>query len=119
MLRRLPSNRTILMTLYGTGVRRAELTRLRSATSIADAWSCTFRAAKAGKTDVMLSPVLLEELRAHWLPRPPRQRLPSDGFFERDASNLLSVLSTHPHVGSEKALASLWSSSREVVRLFL
>jgi integrase len=81
MLRRLPSNRTILMTLYGTGVRRAELTRLRSATSIADAWSCTFRAAKAGKTDVMLSPVLLEELRAHWLPRPPRQRLPSDGFF--------------------------------------
>jgi hypothetical protein len=34
-----------------------------------------------------------------------RQRLPSDGFFERDASLLLSALSTHPGVASEKALA--------------
>ena len=37
---------------------------------------------------------------------PPPQRLPSDGFFERDAAHLLSALSTHPGVTSEKALAS-------------
>jgi hypothetical protein len=30
----------------------------------------------------------------------------ADGFFERDASHLLSALSTHPSVASEKALAS-------------
>ena len=32
-------------------------------------------------------------------------RLPSDGFFERDASHSLSPSSTHPRVASEKALA--------------
>ncbi len=45
-------------------------------------------------------------LNSHSTPRPPRQRLPSDGFFEHDASHLLSALSTHPGVASEKALAS-------------
>jgi len=39
------------------------------------------------------------------VPRPAHQRLPSDGFFERDASHLFSALSTHPGVASEKALA--------------
>jgi hypothetical protein len=33
----------------------------------------------------------------------PRQRLPSNGFFERDTSHFLSALSTHPGVASEKA----------------
>ena len=37
--------------------------------------------------------------------RRTRERLPSDGFFERDASPLLSTSSTHPGVASEKALA--------------
>jgi len=36
--------------------------------------------------------------------RPPRQGLPSDCFFERDASHLLSAQSTHPGIASEKAL---------------
>jgi hypothetical protein len=39
-----------------------------------------------------------------WIEKTPR--LPSDGFFERDASHLLTALSTHPGVASEKALAS-------------
>ena len=34
--------------------------------------------------------------------RPPRQRLRSDGFSERDVSHLLSALSIHPGVTSEK-----------------
>ena len=38
-------------------------------------------------------------------PRPPRHRLPFDGFFERDAPDVLSALRTHPGVTSEKALA--------------
>src|SRR5262244_3452615 len=47
--------RTILVTLYATGVRNAELTRLK----VSDGKGREDR-------DVMLSPVLLEELRAHW-----------------------------------------------------
>jgi hypothetical protein len=39
--------------------------------------------------------------------RPPRQRLPSDGFFEHAAPHLPSASTTHPGVASEKALASL------------
>jgi hypothetical protein len=47
----------------------------------------------------------LAPFNLHKVPRPPRQRLPSDGFFEHDASHFLSALSTHPGVASEKALA--------------
>src|SRR5262244_2495662 len=64
--------RTILMTLYATGVRNAELTRLKI--SDLDSRRMVIHV-KGGKgrqdRDVMLSPILLDELRAHWrrLPR--------------------------------------------------
>ena len=39
-------------------------------------------------------------------PNPQFPSCSSDGFFERDAQHILSALSTHPGVASEKALAS-------------
>jgi site-specific recombinase XerD len=58
--------RTILLTLYATGVRRAELTRLK----LSDIDSARMVIHVEGKgrknRDVMLSTTLLEELRAHY-----------------------------------------------------
>ena len=60
-----PFYRTILMTLYGTGVRRAELTRLKVSDIDSRRMVVHIRGGKGGQDrDVMLSPVLLEELRA-------------------------------------------------------
>ncbi len=56
--------RTVLMTLYATGVRNAEWTRLK----ISDVGSqrMVLHVQGGQDRDVMLSPVRLEELRAHW-----------------------------------------------------
>ena len=62
-----PFYRTILMTLYGTGVRRTELTRLKVSDIDSRRMVVHIQAGKGEQDrDVMLSPVLLEELRAHW-----------------------------------------------------
>jgi len=55
------------MTLYGTGVRRTELTR-RQVRDIDSRRMVVHIPGGKGEQDrdVMLSPVLLEELRAHW-----------------------------------------------------
>ena len=59
--------RTILMTLYGTGVRRTELTRLKVSDIDSRRMVVHIQDGKGHQgRDVMLSPVLLEELRAHW-----------------------------------------------------
>ena len=50
-----PFYRTILMTLYGTGVRRTELTRLKVSDIDSRRMSCTFRTAKEGKTAMSCS----------------------------------------------------------------
>jgi site-specific recombinase XerD len=55
------------MTLYGTGVRRTELTRLKVRDIDSRRMVVHIQDGKGGQDrDVMLSPVLLEELRAHW-----------------------------------------------------
>ena len=62
-----PFHRTLLITLYATGLRCAELTRLK--VSDVDSQRMVIRV-QGGKwrkdRDVMLSPKLLEELRKHW-----------------------------------------------------
>ena len=62
-----PFYRTLLITLYATGLRCAELTRLK--VSDVDSKRMVIRV-QGGKwrkdRDVMLSPKLLEELRKHW-----------------------------------------------------
>ena len=45
-----PFHRILLMTLYATGARRAEVAHLRSATSTASGWSFIFGAARDART---------------------------------------------------------------------
>jgi integrase/recombinase XerD len=60
-------DRTIIMTLYATGVRRAELTVLRVSDIDSNRMVIHVRCGKGRKDrDVMLSPKLLEQLRQHW-----------------------------------------------------
>src|ERR1700740_2761289 len=60
-------HRTLLMTLYATGVRRAELTHLKISDVDSQRMVIHVQGGKGRKDrDVMLSPNLLEALRAHW-----------------------------------------------------
>lgn len=62
-----PFRRTILMTLYATGIRNAELTRLKVSDIDSKRMVIHIQGGKGRKDrDVMLSPVLLDELRVHW-----------------------------------------------------
>jgi site-specific recombinase XerD len=68
----------VLMTLYGTGVRRAELTRLQIPDIDSRRMVILIRGGKGRKDrDVMLSPKLLEALREYWrgLKRKPKEWL--------------------------------------------
>ena len=60
-------HRTILMTLYATGARCAELTHLKVSDVDNKRMVIHIQGGKGRKDrDVMLSPMLLEELHAHW-----------------------------------------------------
>ena len=60
-------HRTLLMTLYATGARNAELTRLKFSDFDKQRLVVHIRGGKGRKDrDVMLSSKLLEELREHW-----------------------------------------------------
>ena len=62
-----PFHRTILMTLYATGVRRAELANLKITDIDCQRMVIHIRGGKGRKDrDVMLSPNLLDELRQHY-----------------------------------------------------
>ena len=68
-------HRTLLMTLYATGARNAEVTRLKFRDFDKQRMVVHIQGGKGRKDrDVMLSPKLLEELREHWrrLRRSPR-----------------------------------------------
>jgi integrase/recombinase XerD len=69
---RTPFHRTLLMTLYATGLRCAELTHLKISDVDSKRMVIHVQGGKGRKDrDVMLSPKLLDELRKHWrrLPR--------------------------------------------------
>ena len=62
-----PYHRTLLMTLYATGVRRAELTHLKISDIDSQRMVIHVQGGKGRKDrDVLLSPKLLEVLREHW-----------------------------------------------------
>jgi site-specific recombinase XerD len=63
----LPLHRIVLMTLYGTGMRRLELTRLKVSDIDSARMVIHVRGGKGRKDrDVMLSPKLLDALRQYW-----------------------------------------------------
>src|SRR5215510_4264049 len=69
-------HRVILMTLYGTGVRRKELCRLKVTDVDSQRMVIHVRKGKGGRDrDVPLSPRLLEVLRAYWKWRKPKTYL--------------------------------------------
>jgi integrase/recombinase XerD len=62
-----PFHRTLLMTLYATGIRNAELTHLKISDVDSQRMVIHIQGGKGRQDrDVMLSPILLDELRAHW-----------------------------------------------------
>jgi integrase/recombinase XerD len=64
---RTPFHRTLLMTLYATGLRCAELTHLKISDVDSKRMVIHVQGGKGRKDrDVMLSPKLLDELRKHW-----------------------------------------------------
>jgi integrase/recombinase XerD len=66
-------HRVILMTLYGTGLRREELSRLKLTDVDSPRMVIHVRQGKGNKDrDVTLSPRLLEVLRAYWKWRKPK-----------------------------------------------
>src|SRR5215470_4444519 len=76
---RTPFHRTLLMALYATGLRCAELTRLKVSDIDSQRMVIHVRGGKGRRDrDVMLSPRLLEELRKHWR---RLRRKPSDWLF--------------------------------------
>jgi integrase/recombinase XerD len=65
--------RTLLMTLYGTGMRRSELARLKVSDIDSQRMIIRVVAGKGGKDrDLPLSPALLETLREYWRWRKPK-----------------------------------------------
>ena len=62
-----PFYRTILMTLYATGMRRAEVAALKLSDVDSSRMVLHVKEGKGGKDrDIALSPRLLEELRQHY-----------------------------------------------------
>jgi site-specific recombinase XerD len=71
-----PFHRVVLMTLYATGVRRAELAHLRVGDIDSKRMVVRVRGGKGLKDrEVMLSVVLLEALREHWHRYKPKEWL--------------------------------------------
>jgi integrase/recombinase XerD len=68
--------RTILMILYGTGLRRAEVVRLKVSDIDSQRMVIRVRQGKGGRDrDVPRSPKLLEALREYWRWNKPREYL--------------------------------------------
>ena len=87
-----PFHRTLLMTLYATGVRRAELTHLKFRDIDSQRMVIHVQGGKGRKDrDVMLSPKLLEALRDHWR---RLRRKPRTGCFRATAGTPPIIRST-------------------------
>jgi integrase/recombinase XerD len=95
-----PLHRLILMTLYATGLRRTELTRLKIGDVDSARMVIHVRGGKGRKDrDVMLSPVLLEALRQYWrgLKRKPKVWLFPGGRWHSDLDRpITDKVARHP-----------------------
>jgi len=96
--------RTLLITLYGTGMRRAELARLKVSDIDSQRMMIRVDRGKGGRSrDLPLSPVLLETLRDYW-----RWRKPKTYLFP----------SRHPQRGPEQPISdkNVWLACQEAAR---
>lgn len=97
-------HRTLLMTLYSTGMRRAELARLKVRDIDSERMVIHIRQGKGGKDrDVPLSQTLLETLREYW-----RWRKPQDYLFPGETYRG----SKHPHLTTK----AIWHACRGAAR---
>ncbi len=91
-----PVHRTLLMTLYATGLRRAELARLKVTNIDSRRMIVHVQGGKGRKDrDVMLSPKLLGELRQHWhrlKPKPSEWLFPGNRHHNSDRPITTKVL---------------------------
>jgi site-specific recombinase XerD len=84
----LPFHRILLMTLYATGARRAEVARLKISDIDSQRMIVHIRGGKGRKDrDVMLSPKLLDALRVYWR---GLRRKPTDWLFPRNRWHIAS-----------------------------
>jgi len=91
-------HRTVLTTLYGTGVRRAELTHLQIPDIDSRRMVIHIRGGKGREDrDVMLSPNLLEALREHW--RGLRRKPLKNGYFRAGPGTLPTIPSLRGRCG--------------------
>jgi integrase/recombinase XerD len=91
-----PFHRVILMTLYGTGVRRAELTHLRVSDIDSRRMVLHVKGGKGRKDrDVMLSLKLLEALREHWLRHRPKEWLFPGGKHHKSSQPITTKVVWH------------------------
>lgn len=94
-------HRTVLMLLYGTGIRRSEASRLRVSDIDSQRMVLHIRQGKGARDrEVPLSPKLLEALRQYW-----RSRRPKDFVFPGSAG----------HRGAEHPICSktIWNICKE------
>ena len=90
-------HRTLLMTLYSTGMRRAEVTRLKVSDIDSERMVIHIQQGKGGKDrDVPLSPKLLETLREYWRWKKPREYLfPGEAYRGSKCPHLTSKAVYH------------------------
>jgi integrase/recombinase XerD len=100
-----PLHRILLMTLYATGARNAELTRLKVSDIDSKRMVVHIQGGKGRvDRDVMLSPKLLQELRAHW------------HLYHRKASSWLFP-SNHGHCGDRPIdTKTVWHACHQAAR---
>lgn len=86
----LPFHRVILMTLYATGVRRAELANMRVCDIDSKRMVIRIRGKGLKDREVMLSKVLYGALREHWKRHQPKEWLFPGGIHHRYSSPITS-----------------------------
>lgn len=92
----LPFHRVILMTLYATGIRRAELAHLRVGDIDSERMVIRIRGGKGRKDrEVMLSPKLLDELRDHWRRHKPKEWLFPGGKWHNSKKPITTKVVWH------------------------
>ncbi len=91
-----PFHRVVLMTLYATGVRRAELTHLKVTDIDSDRMIVRIRGGKGRKDrEVMLSDRLLEALRDHWRRHKPKEWLFPGGRWHTSSKPITTKVAWH------------------------